>query len=45
MNSKQILSVVFMLYTLIATAQTITVVDKTTRETIPGVIVFSNQPK
>lgn len=34
-----------MLCSLIATSQTVTVVDKTTRETIPGVIVFSNQPK
>lgn len=45
MQKKQILSVVLMLYTLLTTAQTITVVDKTTQESIPGVIVFSNQPK
>lgn len=42
---KQILSVALLLFTLVTTAQTITIVDKTTRETIPGVIVFSNQPK
>jgi hemoglobin/transferrin/lactoferrin receptor protein len=45
MQKKQILSVVLILYALITTAQTISVVDKTTQESIPGVIVFSNQPK
>lgn len=45
MKKTQIFSVVLMLYAFHTTAQTITVVDKTTRETIPGVIVFSNQPK
>ena len=45
MKKRQFLTVVLMLYALFTTAQTITVVDKTTRETIPGVIIFSNQPK
>lgn len=45
MKKKQILSVTLMLFVLNITAQTITIIDKTTRETIPGVIVFSNQPK
>lgn len=45
MKKKQILSVTLMLFVLNITAQTITIIDKTTRETIPGVVVFSNQPK
>lgn len=45
MKKKQIFSVALMFFVLNITAQTITIIDKTTRETIPGVIVFSNQPK
>ena len=45
MKKRQILSVAFMFFVLNITAQTITIIDKTTRETIPGVVVFSNQPK
>ncbi|MDO9185773.1 MAG: TonB-dependent receptor [Bacteroidia bacterium] len=41
---KNILSMAMMLYALISGAQTLTIVDKTTRQTIPGVAVYSNNP-
>lgn len=41
---KNILSIAMMLYAFIAGAQTLTIVDKTTRQTIPGVAVYSNNP-
>ncbi len=45
MSKKQILTVALIFFILNATSQIITLIDKTTRETIPGVVVFSNQPK
>ncbi|MGE3825013.1 MAG: TonB-dependent receptor plug domain-containing protein, partial [Bacteroidia bacterium] len=42
---KYILAVAAMLYALAGYAQTITVVDKTTRESVPGVVIYSNNPK
>lgn len=41
---KNILSLAILLYTLVAGAQKLTIVDKTTRQTIPGVVVYSNTP-
>lgn len=35
----------FVFLSSVAKAQTITVVDKTTRESIPGVVIYSNNPK
>ncbi|MGQ0829845.1 MAG: TonB-dependent receptor [Bacteroidota bacterium] len=42
---KIIFTLAMMLCTIFAGAQTLTVVDKTTRQTLPGVIVYSNNPK
>lgn len=42
---KQVLAGAIMLCAFLANAQNITVIDKITRETIPGVVVCSNQPK
>ena len=41
---KNILSLAILLYTLVAGAQKLTIIDKTTRQTIPGVAVYSNNP-
>ncbi len=45
MKKRQLLTVALMLCAFLATAQNITIIDKTSRETIPGVVVYSNNPK
>lgn len=42
---KYLFSLTMLLYAMIAGAQTLIIVDKTTRQTLPGVIVYSNSPK
>lgn len=41
---KNILTLAILLITLVAGAQKLTIIDKTTRQTIPGVAVYSNNP-
>ncbi len=41
---KHLFTLAVMLYAFIAAAQTLTIIDKTTQQTIPGVAVYSNNP-